>query len=118
LFDAVPDVRADAPDIVVPNATSFVRILRHRDVTLAGDNTRDYLVTCRDGTELSDRWIPAERLPPDVVAAYWNGLAELQLSLAQRGPTLLPPHQPQAAQRPGTGLQALGLPAGSQERSS
>ena len=111
LFEAVPqnvDPTSDPP-APVPSEVTFHRILRHRDTDLAGHSARDYLVTCRQQDDTSDRWIPQEQLPATTVAAYWNQLAERQLAGTAAGPRSVPP-RPQVSHRDGaTGLHVLGL---------
>jgi hypothetical protein len=70
VFDAVREELDPAMDsqTPVPSGMEYQRILRHRDGELDGRNVRDYLVVCREGSDTSDKWLPAEQLPPPLVA--------------------------------------------------
>ena len=112
LFDAVPqqlDITSPDPSAPVPSEIVYHRVLRHRESDLDGRSARDYLVSCRQGVDLTERWIPGEQLPLELVAAYWNQLANSQLAGTGAGPRSVPP-RPQGQDGGGaTGLRILGL---------
>ena len=111
LFDAVsqqPD-RALLPLATVLTEEVFHKILRQRESVLDGQNVRDYLVSCREGADIIEKWLPGTALPQELVASYWNQLAQAQLALSKAGPRLVPPPSQVLTRRGATGMSTLGL---------